>query len=47
MNDLMTFPTKFESFPAGVSPYVQPNSIQVCFDSIVNTSKPNHASVEK
>jgi len=38
------FPTKFKSFLARVSPYVQPNSMQVCFDSIV---KPKHASVEK
>jgi len=44
MNDLMTFPTKFKNFPTRVSPYVQPNSIQVCFDSIV---KPKYTSVEK
>ena len=33
-----------EVFPAIVSPYAQPNSKQVCFDSIV---KPKHASVKK
>ena len=44
MNDLLTFPTKFEYFPTRVSPHIQPNSIQVCFDSIV---KPKYTGVEK
>ena len=35
MNDLLTFPIKFEYFPARVSPHIQPNSIQVCFDLLI------------
>jgi hypothetical protein len=34
-NDLLTFPIKFEYFPARVSPHIQPNSIQVCYDNCV------------
>jgi hypothetical protein len=34
-NDLQIFPTKFKYFPARVSPHIQPNSIQVYFDSMI------------
>jgi hypothetical protein len=35
MNDLQTFPTKFEYFNTKVSLYIQPNSIQVYFDPMI------------
>jgi hypothetical protein len=35
MNDLQTFPTNFEYFTTRVSPHTQPNSIQVCFASMI------------
>ena len=34
-NDLLTFLIKFEYFPTRLSPHIQPNSIQVCFDLII------------